>query len=102
MKDYSGLRQVAGIVAAMHIIITVLLALFTWILAAYSPARSSLLIIIGFVCTILGCIGAYVKFVIIDALGVLVDNSQVIAQHVKQINKPENSKESMSAESNED
>ncbi len=80
MKDYSGLRQVAGIVAAIHIVIAVLLTFLTWILAAYSSANSSLFIIIGFVCAILGCVGAYVKFVIIDALGILVNNSQKIVE----------------------
>lgn len=80
MKDYSGLRQVAGVVAAIHIIIAILLTIFAWMLSAYYPARSSLFIFIGFVCTMLGCIGAYVRFKLIDALGTLVNNSQKIVE----------------------
>ena len=80
MKNYSGLRQVAGIVAAIHIIIAILLTIFAWILAAYYPEKGSLLIFIGFICTILGYIGAYVRFKLIDAVGILVNNSQRIVE----------------------
>lgn len=113
MDHYSVIKRVANTVAVIRVIISICSSVTIWLnsywirVALWSNSYwyreyETAIGVAGFVLLVYGCITAWILHTLISEYGVLVDNSQVIAQKLSKICTPENNKESMSAESNED
>lgn len=101
MDHYSVIRRVADTVAVIRVIIFSCCSIAIWANSHWHQ-QEILIVVAGCALLVYGCITAWILHTLISEYGVLVDNSQVIAQHVNQISTHENNKESMSAESGED
>ena len=93
MDHYSVIKRVADTVAVIRVIIFSCCSIAIWANSHWHQ-QEILIVLAGCALLVYGCITAWILHTLISEYGVLVDNSQIVAQYIKS-NKctPENNPE---------